>query len=283
MAYSEGQLNGGSDYRVGINIWLVSQNQGGNFSTFYWEVTLVNGNGAAWINQTQYWSANVGGQYRSGTFTMPQDQATVPVRVVGNGYVDVGHDSEGWRPAFANNAWIDTNHSSVGDGGSGDAWVDAPRIPKPPTACQNLQVLNVTQNSAGVQYNGPADWRGSTPLAQPYGARWYEIQADGSPAIVVWDDYGSNGYTSPGAGQYGPILKPNQVYHVYVWARSNVGDGPSVGIALTTQSGIFVSDGAQWVATSMPIDSRACAICLTGRRGRTRYRRSVTVIRGRRP
>lgn len=249
MAYSEGQLNGGADYRVGINIWLVSQNQGGNYSTFYWEVTLVRGSdGFAWSGGNQYWSASVGGQGRSGTFVLAQNQSTVGVRVIGNGYVDVGHDGEGHRPGFANNAYIDTNHSNVGDGGSGDAWVDAPRIPKPPSAVRNLRVEAITQNSAGVRYDGPADWRGSTPAGQPYGARWHEINGTTNP--VVWEDYGSQGYTSPGGGQYGPVLKPNQVYHVYVWPRSNVGDGPAAGIALTTLSGIFVSDGSKWVATS---------------------------------
>ena len=39
---------------------------------------------------------------------------------------------------------------------------------------------------------------------------------------------------------------PGTTYHVYIWARSNVGDGPATAIALKTLSGAYTWDGTKW-------------------------------------
>lgn len=245
MAVSEGQLNGARDYRARIDIWYSGvQDWPGNRSRFDWNVQLIDAAGwGSWTNGTCEVWASIGGVNYYGTFTIPQSTAGQN-RVVLSGSTWHGHDGEGFRPGFASDAYIKVPHSNIGEGGSGQAWVDAPRIPKPPTAPRNLRVENVSPISAGVRYDGPADWRGSS--LQGYTADWYEINNANNP--LVWRDLNSQGYTDPqgGAVAGAPQLKPGTTYHVYVYARSNVGNSPSASIALTTDAGGRIKVGGIW-------------------------------------
>lgn len=246
MPVSEGQLNGSRDYRVKLDIWFSgAQDWGVNTSRFDWRVTLDHYQSiGSWTNNTCEVWATIGGVPYYGTFTIPQSTANQQSRVVLSGSTWIGHDGEGFRPGFASDAYIKAPHSYIGEGGSGQAWVDAPRIPKTPTAPRNLRVESKSPISAGIRYDGPADWRGSSP--QGYTADWYEINGANNP--LVWRDLNSQGYTDPqgGAVPGAPQLKPGTTYHVYIYARSNVGNSPSASIALTTDAGGRVKVDGQW-------------------------------------
>lgn len=150
MAYSEGQLNGAQDYRVGIDVWYSGvQDWGANSSRFDWNVRIV-GTYGSWTNGTSSWSSSIGGVGYSGTFTLPQGWGSP--RIVGSGQTWHGHDANGYRPGFASNAYMNVPHSNIGQGGSGDAWVDAPRIPKAPQAPSISSLSNISPTN--IRVNG---------------------------------------------------------------------------------------------------------------------------------
>src|SRR5688572_897936 len=104
MAYASGDLNGSGPFYVYVNVWVTSQSQGGNYSTFYWEVGAGYSSGSwpTWSGGTQYWSFQrvMDGWWPSGTWIA--DFRSRTAYVVGNGYMDVGHDGEGYRGGFEN-------------------------------------------------------------------------------------------------------------------------------------------------------------------------------------
>lgn len=153
MVYAEGQLSGSADFRVGMNIWYISSNQAGNFSTFGWEVQLNTPQqyGTFDDNQVQYWSTTSG---FSGTFILSYDQRYNNNRIIASGTQNVYHDSNGYRPGFATSASITTGHNSVGSGTSAPAWIDAPRIPKPPAAPTPIGLDQPTESSLRYRFNG---------------------------------------------------------------------------------------------------------------------------------
>ena len=247
MAYSEGQLDGAADYRCGINIYLVSQDYSGNTSTFYWEVILQNPTGSpSWASNPGIfsWSASVGGQGRSGTFNIPQSGASNS-RVVGSGYVAVGHDSEGYQSGFANNAYINASaHSNIGKGGSGDAWVDAPRIPKPPISSPATPYADaITSGSMRINWNVIVDDRGAA--LDHYLLR---VSRNSNPNIQPFNDY----VLSPNETQVSLLeLGPNETYYFQVYPHNSQGYGGATPVGSgTTLAGVYVSDGANWVPTS---------------------------------
>lgn len=243
MGYSEGQLNGAADYRGFINVYRVSSNNGGNFSTFYWEIGLQNPAGqGAWTASTSYWSASIGGNYREGSFGLPQSDAGKVTRVVANGYVDIGHDSEGWRTGFASSAYFDTPHSNIGDGGSGDAWTDAPRIAKKPTPPQSPSMVAVDSDTVRVSFTQPADARGDAidfflvrigTTNPPQNGTYTDKQSTSSPVDMD---------VTPGETYYAVVYANNGA----TWDNGGYSN-PSAVASATTPAGIFVSDGTNWV------------------------------------
>ncbi|WP_322412068.1 hypothetical protein [Microbacterium invictum] len=249
MAYSEGQLNGGADYRVGIDVWYSGvQDWDANTSRFDWRVVLQRGSdGFAWSGSTQYWSASIGGVNYNGTFTLNQNEATTATRVVGAGSTWHGHDSEGYRPGFPSNAYIDTNHGNVGDGGSGDAWVDAPRIPKTPAAPHTVYVdlSTIRPSSFGVRYTR-GDNRGA-------GIDYDHVQwaTDSGFTNVVWNDTppngNPNGYSNPSGVSPAVKLRPGTIHYVRARSHNTRGWSPwSSTVNARTLSGAYVWNGTEW-------------------------------------
>lgn len=252
MPVSEGQLNGARDYRARIDIWYSgAQDWAANTSRFDWRVELIDAAGwGSWTNATCEVWANIGGVGYYGTFTIPSNTAGQN-RTVLSGSTWIGHDGEGHRPGFASDAYIKVPHSNIGEGGSGQAWVDAPRIPQIPAAPNTLRFRASAASpvNLGVEYNR-GDNRGSA--IEQDRAHWYE----GGPAGVgrmIWEDLGPSGYTSPngGATPGAPALKPGTPYYVYVSSRNVRGWGPWAGpVGAETLSGGRVKIGGQWVDAS---------------------------------
>lgn len=207
----------GGNYTV-LGVWLRAANgPGGNSSSYF-------GN---WGKQTAH--ANGYLAEHNGQPFLPSGYAQNQTRWHDYYERAFGHDGEGWGPGVG--LAMELVYGGVNEIHYGS--IGAPgRIPKPPTAPQNLRVESVTPTSAGVRYNGSADYRGAS--VSGWTADWYEINNANNP--LVWRDLNSNGYTSPqgGAVPGAPALKPGTTYHVYIYARSNVGDGASASIALTT-------------------------------------------------
>lgn len=231
MTEGWGDLNGSGPQQVYINVYRTGQDWGGNFSRYHITVRYLGKGYGSWTTDTQSWSADAGGQGWSGNFSIPYAQRYDDITLLEADFIRY-HDGNGFGSSFVSSAYISTNHGSIGSGGVWIGEETPPRIPKPPTAPQNLTVVNLTPTSAGVQYSGPADWRGSSLVR--YIADWYEINNIDNPR--VWQDLNSNGYTSPANGA-GPELKPGSTYHVYVYAESNVGYGANAMVGFTTITG----------------------------------------------
>lgn len=249
MTYIEGQLSGSADYRCGFNMWRTGTDAAQNLSTYYWEVSLVNGGGSAWTNATQTWAANAAGQGFSGTFTIPSNTAGYSSRVVGNGYVGAYHDSNGYRPGFANNGYISSTHSNIGSGGSGDVWMDAPRIPRRPSP-PPFYIDQVTTDSFRVVVAQPVDWGGGTP--ESYLIRVSYLPQANTPGS--YEDFPGSG-TKVITGR-----TPGQTYYVTVYAKSNAVDNGGYSAyqapqSVTTPAGVYVSNGTAWIAASLRVST----------------------------
>lgn len=238
MPSAFGDLNGNGPQQVWIDVARIGQDWGANRTDYRAEVRYY-GNGYGSWGGDWGWEANFGGFGVGGRFSIPSSQRNQQFHTLWSGTFSRYHDGEGWLGGFYCSAWIDTDHSSVGDGGANTTEEAPPRIPKPPTAPRNLRVEDVLPVSAGVRYEGPADERGAR--VEQYRARWFLINGSNNP--VIWTDENSFGYTNPGGGA-GPALTPGQVYHVYVSARNAAGWGPETGIALETLAGGRAWDGS---------------------------------------
>lgn len=248
MPSAFGDLNGGGNQQIWINVFRTGQDWGANRTDYYGEVRYYGNGYGSWDARANAWGweANFGGFYVGGRFGVPFAERNQQYHVLWSGNFSRFHDSEGYLGGFYASAWIDTDHNSIGDGGANTTEEGAPRIPKPPTAPQNLRVEALLPTSAGVRYDGPADERGAR--VEQYRARWFMIDYSTNP--VIWTDDNSFGYTNPGGGA-GPVLKPGQVYHVYISARNAAGWGPETGIALKTVSGAYVWNGSAWAPTEV--------------------------------
>lgn len=206
MAYTEGQLNGAQDYRVGLDVWY-SGVQSGNQSRFDWNVRIV-GTYGSWTGGTCSWSASIGGVGYSGTFTLPSGWGSP--RIVGSGSTWHGHDARGWRGGFASDAYMSVPHSNVGSGGSGQAWVDAPRIPKTPLAPSGIALDEPKTSSLRYRFSGNAD-DGGTPVRE-----WQAQYAD-NPSFTGAATVSSSGTSTLGS------LKPSTRYYARSRGRNDVG------------------------------------------------------------
>nr|WP_315266032.1 fibronectin type III domain-containing protein [Microbacterium lemovicicum] len=242
MAYSEGQLNGSADFRVGINIYYSGvQDYGANASRFDWQVVYKDVSGyGSWTGSNSTWNALIGGVGYTGTFTTPASTAGQYERVVASGSTWHNHDSEGFRPGFPSSASVDAPHSAIGSGNSGDAWVDAPRIPKVPAAPAILSSSDITPTSFGITYSR-GDNRGAA--IEEDQAQW-SLRSDFT--TVVWNDFKSTFYTNPYRGA-GPALTPGTTYYVRVRSRNSQGWGAWSGTGQAkTLSGMYVWNGSAW-------------------------------------
>lgn len=246
MAYAEGQMDGSYDWRVGLNMYLVSQNQGGNFSTFYWEVSIQNpARQGSWFSDNGTWWCSAGG---SGTWNWPSSMAGSPGKVIGSGYVNAGHDAAGNRPGFSTTATASAPHPSIGSG-SVELWVDAPRIPKRPSP-PPFNVDQVGTTGFRVVVSAPADDGGS-----PIDA--YLIRISSNPQA---DTPGS--YTDyPGGGtRTFTNMTPGTRYYVTVYAHNGSVDNNGYSTyqaskAVDTLAGVYVSDGSTWVPQPLQVST----------------------------
>ncbi|HEY9310236.1 MAG TPA: fibronectin type III domain-containing protein [Microbacterium sp.] len=238
MAYAEGQLNGARDYRVGIDVWYSGvQDWAANRSRFDWNVRLRDqANWGSFTNATCEWWTSIGGVPYYGTFTIPS-----PIgfeRIIASGSTWHDHDGSGYRPGFASNAYMKVPHSNIGEGGSGDAWVDAPRIPKRPSPPGTPTFSEVTPTSVRVAWGGSGDNGGAG--IDGYLLRFWPNAAGTGPYI----DHSIQNNTS----RVVTGLTPGGAYRFRVYAHNGSVDNggfsnPSADGLITLPAGFYVGKG----------------------------------------
>jgi len=239
MPSAFGDLNGNGPQQVWIDVARIGQDWGANRTDYRGEVRYYGNGWGSWGGDWG-WEANFGGFGVGGRFSIPSSQRNQQFHTLWSGTFSRYHDGEGWLGGFYCSAWIDTDHSSVGDGGANTTEEAPPRIPQLPAAPNSLSVNAVLPTSFGVNY-ARGDNRGAG--IEQDRAHWYEGGPAGS-GTFVWEDLNPAGYTNP-AGGAGPSLKPGTRHYVYVSSRNARGWGPWAGpIDAETLAGGRAWDGS---------------------------------------
>jgi hypothetical protein len=230
-ASSQGQLNGSANYTAYFYIRQNGTNAAGNYTNYAWSLSLLMSGGSAYNNdQDQSYSVTINGSVvRTGTFRLTQADRYNTNRLLASGTTDVAHNADGSRPGFPSSGYIATGHSSVGSGGSGDAWIDADTIAKLPFAPVNLSVRagSVTTTSFGVDYT-----RNSYTAIDQDEVQW---ATDAGFANVVWTDTKAAGFSQPSTAVPPFQLTPGTLHYVRVRSHTSAGWGPySSAVSQTT-------------------------------------------------
>lgn len=226
-------LSGPGTQTVYMNVYRESQNWAGNFSTFR-VIVVYEGNGyGSWTNALQGWSANCAGIGFGGQFTIPSP-GTGSITLL-NTTFNVGHDAAGYMGGFTSSVWIDTNHSSIGDGGGSIGEGAAPRIPKRPSPPGQPTFSEITPTSVRVSWAASADNGGAGIDA--YLLRRRGASPSDGPGYV--DSFEGN--TSRVVGG----LTPGATYWFGVYAHNGAVDNggfsnKSIDGAITLPAGFYV-------------------------------------------
>lgn len=245
MPSTVADMSGSGPQQIVVTQSYVGYDQGGNYSTWYWEVVYRNNGGAQWMSDpVHHWRASspyfdTGDQY----FGIPSSWAGSGDHVLGSGYYTRGHSAEGYSGSVTVDANIITAHGNIGSGYASVASGDAPRIPKPPVAPywpSEPAIDQITSTSFRVKFGfWPGD-NGGSPIDQ------YHVETTRAGDLLVQNFYfgaGSNGQEvlSP--------FQPGTLHTVRVRARNAIGYSPWSPVrSATTLAGIFVSDGENWIA-----------------------------------
>ncbi len=235
MTEASAALNGSGPQQIYINVYRTGQS--GNQSHYRAIGRYLAYGYGSWTNNTQYWSANLGGWAISGTWNIPY----------ANRYNDItlfdvtfsrDHDANGYGSGFYSSFSIDTDHSSIGDGSVGVSEETPPRIPKAPSACGTPSFSQIGPTSMRVDFAAPAD-DGGTGILEYRIRHADNVGMTGATTVRT----GGNRFTTIGS------LPPGAARYVQASARNGVNWGPwsSVGSAETISGGSIKRSGA-WTA-----------------------------------
>ena len=246
MAGAVANLSGSGPQQVYVWLSYVSYNQGGNFSTWYWEVVYKQNGGLQWMSDNvNSWSLSgfaVGG----GSFGIPSSWAGGGDYMLGNGYFTKGHDSNGYLPAQTMYASISSPHGNIGSGTAGvnSVAVQIPRTPPAPSVA-GYGFDQITSDSARYRFSSTGD--GGSPITA------WRFELATNPAFT-----GAVVYTSSGTTLL-TGLTPGTTYYARAWGENAVGAGAKSAVStMTTLPGVYVSDGVNWVgAPSVVSDGSA--------------------------
>lgn len=238
MAGATGNLSGPGSQQIYVWLSYHSMNQPGNYTNWYYEA-VYKGNGyGSWTNSTQYWSLS-GFATGGGTFTIPSP-GTGDVWL-GSGVFAKYHNAAGYLSAGNLTLAVDTNHASIGDGSVSVSSGTPPRVPKPPSQSAAPVFVSAEPDSLTFTIQAPADNGGSA-------MQTYQMQVmnmDGSLAIPAWES-GASTQTTPNP------LPPGSTFRVRYRGKNAYGYAPwSAETQMTTESGIYVSDGSKWVGAGI--------------------------------
>lgn len=227
-------LNGSGPQQIYINVYRTGQS--GNQSHYRAIGRYLAYGYGSWTNNTQYWSANLGGWAISGTWNIPN----------ANRYNDItlfdvtfsrNHDAAGYGSGFTSTFSIDTDHSSIGDGSVSVPEETPPRIPKAPGAPGTPVLTNALPTSIDAAWTAPAD-NGGASITN------YQVQVatdSGFSSVVKTVNAGASLSTTI------TDLTPGIEYWVRVRATNSVGYGNySSSASEETLAGGRVWDGSAW-------------------------------------
>ncbi|QOP64784.1 minor tail protein [Microbacterium phage DelaGarza] len=247
MVSGFGDLNGSGPQQIWVDHRRVGQDQAGNFSQFYVEVRYYGNGYGSWTGGTLYWSVDAAGWHIEGSFSIPQSARYDTYTVLWAGYYNRAHDAAGNLGGFYVQGNLNGSvHASIGSGSVGLNEPASPRIPKRPSA-PPFSIDQVTSDSFRVVVNASAD-NGGSPI-QGYLVRVNtKERADSAP---YEDFYGTGTRTITGRN-------PGTRYYVTVYAKNGAADNGGYSTyqaskAVDTFAGVFVSDGAKWVATTIRV------------------------------
>lgn len=215
MPSAFGNLSGSGTQQVWVYAEWVSNNQGGNYSTYLCEVRYYGNGYGSWTGSTQYWSANFGGTPVSGTFTIPQSQAYQTYTVLYSAYLNRTHDAAGNLGAWTASASIDTNHSSIGDGSVAVTVPAPPRIPKVPGKPPKPVLISATPTEINYSFFNPADEGGVSLTTFRHQVA---TNAAFTTGLQTWDDSNSPGQAA--------ALTPGVTHYLHYAAINSIGIGP---------------------------------------------------------
>lgn len=241
MVSGFGDLNGSGPQQIWMENRRVSQNQEGNYSTFYGEIRYYGNGFGSWTNNACYWAGNFNGQQVGGSFTIPESQRYASYITLWAGYYNVAHDPAGNLGIFPVSASIDTPHASIGDGSVGLTEPPSPRIPKRPSP-PPFSIDSETADSFRVVVQASADNGGSSVSS-------YLVRVSSNPQADTpgtYEDYpGSGTRTITGRN-------PATRYYVTVYAKNGSADNNGysnyqASKVADTLAGVYVSTGSSWV------------------------------------
>lgn len=226
-------------------VWLsyVSYDQGGNYSTWYWEAVFKKNGSASWMSDASHrWAlsgfAATGWNY----FGIPSSWAGTGDHMLGSGYFTKAHNSAGYLSAGNMRLTIETAHSGIGSGWGEVSSGNPPRIPKAPSAPSAPVFVGAEPDRLNFTIFAPSDNGGSAITSYLMQVLTENVQPNGADVVAQW--------TSGSSNQWSPAnvpLDPATKYRVRYYAINGVGSGPwSPVTVMTTEAGIFVSDGSAW-------------------------------------
>lgn len=260
MPSAVADLSGGGPQQVYIWLSWVSNNQDGNYSTWYWELVYKNNGGLQWSSDPTHWwelsgFAATGKQY----FGIPSGWAGSGDHMMGSGYFTKAHDTNGYL-IINDNLYGTINASSHTGIGSGTATINsgisAPRIPKAPAAPTPYPDLassvdQITSSSMRYRFQDGNNNGGAITSR----AIQYSTSPDFSTGASSWIGVDSSGtYVLTGA-------PPGTTYYWRSRIQNVAGVSPnSIVSSGTTLAGVkvgdddsfepaavYVSDGSTWI------------------------------------
>lgn len=248
MGSAETALSGYGPQAVYVYVGFVSYDQGGNYSTWYWELLYRNYGGTQWASDAiHYWELGGFAVTARNWFGIPSSWAGSGDHVMGSGYFTKGHDANGYLAHAYLAGSIGSGESSIG---SGTAYADPspiPRIPKGPPApsIAGYGWDQITASSARFRFMSTGD--GGSTVDQ-----WqFQVATDAAFTNVVQT------IVSSGTSIVND-LTPATDYHARARGHNAAGWGAwSATASMTTLSGIYVSDGAAWVPQPVRVSDGA--------------------------
>lgn len=227
---ASGLFSGDSRYRLDLSTGVSGTSAGGWIS-----VTKTAGTGF-WTGNPQWMRIRVSGVDRDGSWTYDFRGSTPKtIGPIWDHWREVGYGS------FLIEAWVNMD-SGIGQAYAAE-WVTITNPATPPGAPLALSFLAAARSAInlGVQYTRGA--ANGAAIDQDH-AEWSRV----SDGVVVWNDYGPNGYTSPNGGTTpgAPALTPGTEYRVRVRSHNAAGWGSWSGyVASTTRTTIRRGKGGQ--------------------------------------
>ena len=115
-----------ANYRLDLNIDVLSQNTANNTTDFRWTLVLVRTSGAWAASTGGSWSVNIDGGRASGSVSY--DFRNYTSLTLGTGTVTTGHNSDGTKSIYVGGSFSD--RLGYIPGGTADGWVALPTIPR---------------------------------------------------------------------------------------------------------------------------------------------------------